>query len=187
MAENKKGFILYADLIHTVEKMSANKAGLLFKHILRYVNDQDPKTNDPIIGLSFEPIKQQLKRDLEKYRKKQQQWSAAGKQSAIKRSVYSEIDFLDRWKKARLHFDKLPTNISKLTFSERVGFKNICRTYTPKEIDMAITGLFQQKTYKTTRLRPTHFLELEHFEKYLTCYTTKEKLFYNNTKKIDRI
>ena len=67
MAENKKSFILYCDTIHTVEKMPDDKAGLLFKHILRYVNDLHPKTDDLIVELTFEPIRQQLKRDLEKW------------------------------------------------------------------------------------------------------------------------
>jgi hypothetical protein len=67
MAAGKKSFVLYSDLIHTIEKMPSEKAGDLFKHILRYVNDQNPITNDLIIELTFEPIKQQLKRDLEKW------------------------------------------------------------------------------------------------------------------------
>lgn len=82
MAENKKSFVLYADLIHTVNKMPSDKAGELFKHILLYVNDQNPKTDDLIIELTFEPIKQQLKRDLKRYEEKRQQWSEAGKRSA---------------------------------------------------------------------------------------------------------
>ena len=99
MAENKKGFILYADLIHTVEKMSANKAGLLFKHILRYVNDQDPKSNDLLITLLFEPIKQQLKRDLTKWETKQNQRSVAGKKSAEKRKNTPQKPALTPYKK----------------------------------------------------------------------------------------
>lgn len=87
MAENKKSFILYADLIHTVSKMPNEKAGDLFKHILEYVNDMNPKTDDLIIQLTFEPIKQQLKRDLIKYQGKQKQWSEAGKRSAELRKV----------------------------------------------------------------------------------------------------
>jgi len=67
MAEGKKGFILYADLIHTVKQLSDLKAGKLFKHILRYVNDEYPESKDPIINISFEPIKQSLKRDLKRY------------------------------------------------------------------------------------------------------------------------
>lgn len=67
MANGKKSFVLYCDLIHTIEKMPDEKAGQLFKHILAYVNDQNPTTNDLIIELTFEPIKQQLKRDLQKW------------------------------------------------------------------------------------------------------------------------
>jgi hypothetical protein len=70
MAENKKSFLLYCDLIHTVEKMPNDKAGELLKHILKYVNDENPETEDLIIQLTFEPIKQSLKRDLIKYEQK---------------------------------------------------------------------------------------------------------------------
>ena len=67
MAKNKKSFVLYCDLIHTIEKLSNEQAGELFKHILRYVNDKDPEPKDVLIDLVFEPIKQQLKRDLKTY------------------------------------------------------------------------------------------------------------------------
>lgn len=67
MADNKKSFLLYCDLIHTVSKMPKDKAGELFMHILEYVNDKNPETDDLIIQLTFEPIKQALKRDLQKY------------------------------------------------------------------------------------------------------------------------
>lgn len=68
MANWKRSFLLYADVVHTVDKLSNEKAGELFKHILSYVNDQDPTTNDPLIEIAFEPIKQSLKRDLQKYK-----------------------------------------------------------------------------------------------------------------------
>ena len=67
MAENKKSFLLYTDVHHTVKKLTDEQAGKLFKHILSYVNDENPEINDLIIEIAFEPIKQSLKRDLEKY------------------------------------------------------------------------------------------------------------------------
>lgn len=67
MAKDKKGFILYCDIIHTIEKLTDEQAGKLFKHILKYVNDQDPIPEDIITNIAFEPIKQSLKRDLQKY------------------------------------------------------------------------------------------------------------------------
>lgn len=87
MAQGKKSFVLYADLIHTIEKMPNEKAGELFKHILRYVNDQEPETDDLIINLTFEPIKQQLKRDLQKFEEVKAKRSEAGKLSAELRAL----------------------------------------------------------------------------------------------------
>lgn len=79
MAENKKSFLLYADLIHTVKKMPPEKAGELFITILEYVNDQNPAPNDQLVDLVFEPIRQQLKRDLKAWEQERQQRSEAGK------------------------------------------------------------------------------------------------------------
>lgn len=67
MAKDKKSFLLYIDWITSVEKLSDKEAGLLFKHILRYVNDQDPESPDRFIDIVFEPIKRQLKIDLKKW------------------------------------------------------------------------------------------------------------------------
>lgn len=84
MAKDKKGFILYADLIHTIDKMPSEKAGDLFKHILQYVNDLNPITTDLIIELTFEPIKQQLKRDLNKWEDKSIKRSNIGREGGLK-------------------------------------------------------------------------------------------------------
>jgi hypothetical protein len=85
MAENKKSFILYCDIIHTLEKLSDDDAGKLFKHILRYVNDLNPTTDHLITQVAFEPIKQQLKRDLVKFQNKITKLSENGKKGAEKR------------------------------------------------------------------------------------------------------
>ena len=68
MANEKKSFLLYCDIIHTVEQLTDEQAGDLFRHILRYVNDQDPQSDSVITKIAFEPIKQALKRDLDKYK-----------------------------------------------------------------------------------------------------------------------
>lgn len=74
MAENKKSFILYADLLSVVKKLvlkdredNTNYAGELFLHILEYVNDNEPVPINFIVDMAFEPIKISLKRDLKKY------------------------------------------------------------------------------------------------------------------------
>lgn len=70
MAEGKKSVLLYCDLIHTVEPLTDEEAGKLFKHYLRYINDQNPCAEDRLTALLFEPIKQNLKRDLRKWEDK---------------------------------------------------------------------------------------------------------------------
>jgi len=85
MAKDKKSFILYSDAIHTIEKLSDTDAGQLLKHLLRYVNDQNPTTNNPLVEIAFEPIKQQLKRDLVKFEDVKVKRSEAGKAGANKR------------------------------------------------------------------------------------------------------
>lgn len=90
MVEGKKSFVLYADLIHTVKKMKDAHAGILLKTILSYVNDENPVVDNQIVDLVFEPIKLQMKRDLQKYETKKQQWSEAGKASAEARRKSNE-------------------------------------------------------------------------------------------------
>ena len=85
MAKNKKSFILYVDLIHTIEKLSDDQSGKLIKHILRYVNDLNPKLNDSLLEIVFEPIKQQLKRDLIDWERRIAAKSEGGRKSMLKR------------------------------------------------------------------------------------------------------
>lgn len=94
MAEGKKSFILYCDLIHTIEKMPPEKAGELFLHILKYVNDLEPETEDLLIQIAFEPIKRQLKRDLNKWEGSAEAKSQGGKIGNLKRwhkDVYDDF------------------------------------------------------------------------------------------------
>jgi len=91
MATDKKSFLLYADTIHTVRKLTDEQAGRLFKHVLAYVNDENPTTDDILIEVAFEPIKQSLKRDLKKYEKIKLLRSKAGKASAASKSENKQV------------------------------------------------------------------------------------------------
>jgi hypothetical protein len=67
MAEGKKSFILYCDLLEVAKELDDKSRGELFLHILEYVNDIDPEPPNQLIKMLFIPIKQSLKRDLAKY------------------------------------------------------------------------------------------------------------------------
>ena len=90
--ENKKSFILYADLLHTVQQLPNETAGELFKHILLYVNDKDPKTENLLVNVVFEPVKQSLKRDLEKWAGIREKRSAAGKKGGRPKNEETQIE-----------------------------------------------------------------------------------------------
>lgn len=85
MAKDKKSFILYTDVCYMAKHLTDEQAGKLFKHLLAYVNDENPETEDQIINLAFEPIKQSLKRDLLKYETKREERSKAGKLGNLKK------------------------------------------------------------------------------------------------------
>jgi uncharacterized phage protein (TIGR02220 family) len=94
MAENKKSFILYADQMEHFEELTNEEAGLLIKHIFRYVNDTQPEAPDRLTQIAFNPIKQQLKRDLVSYETKKDERSKSGILGNLKKhnlDLYDEV------------------------------------------------------------------------------------------------
>jgi hypothetical protein len=85
MAKDKKSFILYADQISLFEKLTDEEAGRLVKHLFEYVNDRNPEPIDRITEITFEPIKQQLKRDLKNWEETRESKSKGGKIGMEKR------------------------------------------------------------------------------------------------------
>lgn len=79
MAKDKKSFILYADQISLIEKLTDEEAGRLMKHLFEYVNDRDPVAPDRLTEIAFEPIRQQLKRDLKDWQETKESKSRGGK------------------------------------------------------------------------------------------------------------
>lgn len=87
----KKSFVLYADLKLLLDKLPDDDAGKLFKNILDYVNDLNPDPKELIQQIAFEPIKQQLKRDLVKWNDSLAGKSKAGKMSAAQRGLFQQV------------------------------------------------------------------------------------------------
>jgi hypothetical protein len=93
--EEKKSFVLYCDLIHVLNKLDDENAGKLFKHLLAYVNDLDPEPENIVVELVFEPIKQQMKRDLKRWKNKKDKQSTAGTLGNLKRwhpDLFKQVD-----------------------------------------------------------------------------------------------
>jgi hypothetical protein len=80
--EREKHFSLKNNLISTVSQLSDDKAGLLFKHILAYVNNQYPISEDGFVNIAFVSIKA----DLDKMNGISSKRSEARKNSGVARS-----------------------------------------------------------------------------------------------------
>lgn len=86
MADNKKSFVAYADWLESFEMLEDAEAGKLIKHLLRYVNDLNPEMEDRLLKVAFQPIKAQLKRDLNKYDEVRKKRIEAGRKGGKKRA-----------------------------------------------------------------------------------------------------
>ena len=85
MAENKKSIIVYAEWLEQFEYLTDEEAGKLIKHFFRYVNDLNPIAADRFIEAQFIPIKQTLKRDLDKWEKTINERSVNGRLGNLKK------------------------------------------------------------------------------------------------------
>lgn len=165
MAENKKSFLLYTDLIHTVKKLNDQQAGKLFKHVLEYVNDLNPQTDDILLQVCFEPIRQSLKRDLQKYENIREKKSEAGKKGANKRWQKIADDSTCHKPMANIAVSVSDSDIYKsfahLSISEK-EFKKLEVDYTKQQIDETLEAIenFKNNTkYKSLYLTAKNWLK----------------------------
>jgi hypothetical protein len=146
MAENKKSVLLYCDILHTVKDLSDEEAGRLFKHYLLYINDFNPEPIDRLTGLLFEPIKQNLKRDLKKWEDKSLKnkenallrWNANASERIERNANYADKD-KDKDK------DKVIVNKLNTVSASRKSNKKIFKVETPKEIQLP----FETENFKS--------------------------------------
>jgi len=87
--KNKKSFILYADILSTIEELTDSEKGKLFELILFYVNDKNPdlKNYDKVIRVAFKPIESQLKRDLDRWQSTKTKRAEAGRLGGLAKAT----------------------------------------------------------------------------------------------------
>lgn len=87
MAEGKKSFILYCDLINEIDHLTDEEKGRLFQHLLEYVNDMDPVLEDRVILGTWKPLENKLKRDLKKFDQIREKRRLAGAKGGTKKAA----------------------------------------------------------------------------------------------------
>jgi len=117
MAENKKSFILYADQQGVINQLPDDVAGRLIKHIFAYVNDENPITDELIVNIAFEPIKQTLKRDLRRWEEYIEKQSLNGKKGGRPKKT-------NETQKTQAFLEK-PKKADSVSVSDSVNVKSI--------------------------------------------------------------
>lgn len=85
MNEDKKSFIVYCDIKETLDELTDEQAGKLFKGMVHYSDDGTEPNFDTILKFVFIPIRQQMDRDNEKWTGIKEARSKAGKLGGAKK------------------------------------------------------------------------------------------------------
>jgi hypothetical protein len=144
MAKGKKSFVLYSDQKELFEALTNEQSGKLIKHIFRYVNDENPTLDDPILKIAFITIKSVLKRDLNKWENQIKQRSEAGKRSAESRKRNSTTVN----ERPRNSTDNVNVNVN---VSDNVNDKNINNNIVKINFD-DLLNFFNQTFHKQSRV-----------------------------------
>ena len=91
----KKSFILYADYIKHIRRLSDEEAGRLFKAIFDYVNEGKLPDLDGMAAMAFSFIANQLDTDLQKYETVCKKRAESAKRRWQKNDDAEEIDKVD--------------------------------------------------------------------------------------------
>lgn len=94
MAQGKKTFIFYTDWVNMVREMPDKDAGQLLKHVLAYVNDEHPESDNILVKMAFGHMEPLLKRDLKKWEGTLKEKSNAGQLGNLKRyypDIYKDV------------------------------------------------------------------------------------------------
>jgi len=173
MAKDKKSFILYVDQKELFNKLPDDIAGKLIKHIYSYVSDENPTSEDLMIEIAFEPIKQQLKRDLKLFEEKRVKRSEAGKEGANK-----------RWQPIANDGNRI-NGIAKIAVNDNVNVNdvNIYRAFA----HLSITNLEVEKLLEKYSIQEIDGIldDIQNFKghkKYTSLYLTATKWLAKNVK-----
>jgi len=170
MAENKKSFVLYADLIGRIEHLTDEEKGVLFQHLLEYVNDLNPVLEDRILIGVWKPIEQQLKRDLRKFEEVKSKRSDAGKESARLRALKKDeqnstkstsVESVKQISTNPTVNDNVNDNVNDIIYSESDFLEDWCKIRT-------------HYMKKPTNINKLDFNELNNFNSLLKDYSKKD-------------
>lgn len=180
--------MFYCDWQETFNALPNDKAGELIKHVLSYVNDENPESEDILINAVFANIKATLKRDLNKWEKKSVQNSLNAKKRWD--AVASE-----RIKQDANHADSDKDTVSdkvivkdKVTIEYRMAeFKNSLQPYLETYGNEMLNNFYLYWTEKKPKGRKMLFEMQKTFDVSRRLKRWSDNNFSNNNQKKPKI
>ena len=172
MADKKNKVIVYKDWISTFDKLSNDEAGKLIKHFFQYINDLNPESDDRLITLLFEPIKQTLKRDLKAYESK----CESNKKSIEKRWIETNTNVVDKVPTNTNVYQRIQTN-TNYTDSDSDSDNDNEKNISVSESAHALIKFIKDKCPQVAKMK--YPLTLEESERLVNEYSKTDiaKLF----------
>ena len=158
MAEGKKSFLIYSDTINNIEHLTNEEKGILFQHLLEYVNDLNPVLTDRLLLTAWKPIETHLKRDLKKWTDKAPERTekarnagiASGKARELKRTKTNSVVQNELKATKRTVIDSVSVSVNgsvsdnvivKDINKRKAEFKNSLNQFVDNNLDEAIKFL----------------------------------------------
>ena len=95
-----------------------------------------------------------------------------------------EAWFAKRWNDAKKHYKAGVIGKVAILGQSKLNLIDVAKTYTQREIDLAIKGVFIQKEiYPQFTLSPDKMLETDHFSKFYNAGLTNTQLYNENPQK----
>jgi len=149
MAQDKKSFLLYADWRESFDDLTDEEAGILIKHIFKFVNDEDPELEDRLLKQTFIPMRQQLERDLEKWREIRVKRSEAGRKGGKAKQANARSVKQKQANQAVIVNDNVNVTVNDTVINNIGGFS---QDFKSKWIEwLEYKKQFHKFTYKTTQ------------------------------------
>ena len=154
MEISKKSFVLYNDLIYTIEYLTNEEKGILFQHLLNYVNGIKTELEDRLLLVVWKPIERQLNRDLEKYEGIVKNRSVVGREGNLKRW---NKDLYSQYKKEKITLEEAEDIAKGRNPSQR-----FLVTDTDTDIDIDINNnIKKEKSFLGDKNLKTSIVEFE--------------------------
>jgi hypothetical protein len=193
MAQGKKSFLIYADLLQSVDHLNNDELGELFRHMLLYVNDEHPTLDNRLLLTAWKPIQRVLKADLKKWEETREKRQKAGRKGGLAKasnanqslaklavsdsvsvSVSSKEDLVKgflNWfnQQKELHTGSLG-KFKVLSNTDQKNLKQLKGAYNDEDFNKAVAELYQSQWAKDTNNRtPSHFLRVDNFNRYVSA------------------